>query len=246
MEARERNRSIWEMRAPDTEGRVIRPGQEMTAGMRVPPSFEGAVLAAAEASCDAVVSDKLSGGIRVAVVQHRSVVAGEDDDGVVPYSGLLEGVENLTDAVVKLQDGLAPEAHRALAAESLVGHARHMHVVGGEIQEERPAAVLPDEFYGVGGNRVRDILILPQGLAAAFHVADAAYAVDHRIVMTVGRAELELRGRSPVIVGNILERAFVAHLHWGGGVEVRYPSVFNKYARSPVGGSGHDIVSAEA
>ena len=61
-----------------------------------------------------------------------------------------------------------------------------MNVLGAEVEEEGLFAVLLDEGPGLLHEHVGHGLVVPQGLAAALHVSNAADAIDDAVVVAVG------------------------------------------------------------
>ena len=86
-------------------------------------------------------------------------------------------------APVELLDSVAPHAHRVLSPETVVREAGYMHVVRGEIHEERLLFILLDKIDGVCHDRIGDILVFPKRLAATFHVTDTADSVYDGLVV---------------------------------------------------------------
>ncbi len=205
-------------------------------------TLEGAVLVAAVRTCGAVTVEQFLGLVIIAVVKHRAVVAGEYHKSVVGYSELVKSAHDLAHRPVKLRYGVAPDTHRVLASEALVGETGHMHVVGAEIHEERFAGIAANEVYGVRCDRVGYVLVLPQRLAAARHVAYAAYAVDYGHVVAVRRPHvveqlrIVLAGR---LAGNV---PAVIHAYRMLRIVVGDLAVFDEYAWHTVGRGCHDIV----
>ena len=77
------------------------------------------------------------GAIVVAVVIDRTVVAGEDDEGVFGESVFVEGLEEFADGPVELR----PSNRRGGRGRSCLGNgvrrARDVDVLGGVVEEER-------------------------------------------------------------------------------------------------------------
>ena len=96
-----------------------------------------------------------------------------------------ERVGHSADRIVELQDGLTAQSHRTLTTEALVGHAWHVDIVGAEIHEERFVGILLHEAHGARQDGVGDVFVAPERLAAAFHISDAADAVDDGLVVAV-------------------------------------------------------------
>ena len=79
----------------------------------------------------------LRGLVLVAVINDRPVVAGEQNQRVIGQVVLVQRLQNLAHTPIQFRDGIPARPHRRLADEALVRDARHVDIVGGEIQEER-------------------------------------------------------------------------------------------------------------
>ena len=197
--------------------------------------FEGTVLAAAEGPARPVVAGQLDGPVVISVVEHGAVVGSEEDERVVGQAHALQSLADLLHCPVELQDGLAAQSHRALAAEPLVRLARHVHVVGAQIHEERGAPVGLDEAHGMCHDAVGNVFVAPEGMSAAFHVSDARNAVHDAHVVAVARALLgEQLGVEPS-GGLAGEVGLVAHLDGGRSIVVGHVSLLHIDARHAVG-----------
>ena len=84
---------------------------------------------------------KLDGAVLITVVEHRAVVACDDDERVAVDAALAQCIGYLAHRPVKLHDDLAAQPHHTLASETLVRHTWHMHVVGAQVHKERCGAV---------------------------------------------------------------------------------------------------------
>ena len=123
--------------------------------------LEQAVLAPAERTGRPVAVEVADGPVRVAVVHHGAVVAGEHDERTVRELEPVERVEDLPDAPVQLLHDVAAHAASALPREPGVRDARDVDVVGGEVEEERPGRVPLDERDGLAGEDVGHVLVRP-------------------------------------------------------------------------------------
>ena len=112
----------------------------------------------------------LHGAVGIAVVEDRAVVAAEKHQRVLAQVEPVERLQELADAPVQLFDGVAAQAALALADERFVGRARHVDVVDREVEEQRPLAVLPEEFLR-RSTRVRAI-------SSSFHQAACPPAIQ--------------------------------------------------------------------
>ena len=65
-----------------------------------------------------------------------------------------------------------------------------MYVICRKVHEERCVVVLLYEINGMCSYAVGKVLVLPERLAATFHVADAADTVHNRVVVSVARLEI--------------------------------------------------------
>ena len=102
-------------------------------------AVERAVLAAAQRAGRAVSAQLLHRLVPVAVVHDRPVVAREDDERVCRRASAdraSPGSRRPHQSSCRITSPRGPEA--ALAGEAGVRHARHVDVVRGEVEEERP------------------------------------------------------------------------------------------------------------
>ena len=179
----------------------------------------------------------------VAVVEHGAVVAGDDEQGVVGDAQAVEGVSDEPHGVVELQDGLAAKSHGAFAAEAFVRVARHVDVVRAEVHEERLVGIFTHESDCICRDGVGDVLVAPERPSAAFHVTDAADAVDDALVVSVVGAGFEL-GEQLRVAGSGGLAGKVAGVTYGdrcGGVVILDTAVLNENAGHAVGCGGHDV-----
>lgn len=153
--------------------------------------FEGAVLPAPERTPGAVVAQLLHCLIHISVIQHRTVVTGDHDQRVVIDSCLLQCTYDLTYRPVELNDGITAVPHAGGTPKPLVRVARHMDVVGAEIEEEGFLPVSLDEAHGMDGDAVSNRFILPERIAASRHVTDTGDAVHDALVVTMVGAGLQ-------------------------------------------------------
>ena len=169
----------------------------------------------------------------------RTVVAADYEQRIVREAERVERIEHFSHRMVERKDGVAAGPHAAPAREAFVRNARNMDVVGPQVEEERPAAVVGDEPQGLFGYPVRDLLVAPQGAFSALHVADARNAVDDGLVVSVGGSHPQQLG---VVASGRLSREgfFVAHGDRVFWVEVHDPLVLDVNARDAVARGGHD------
>src|ERR1017187_8537795 len=71
--------------------------------------------------------------------EFRTVVAGEDDDGVVTNAEFVYGVEHLPDVIIHLGQHVCPVAVPGLTGESGIRQPRQMGLGEGHVREERLA-----------------------------------------------------------------------------------------------------------
>ena len=179
--------------------------------------------------------------VGIAVVNHRTIVAREDDEGVLAQSGLFKGGHDLADSPVELHDGIAAQAHFVFTTETLVGEAWHVDIVGSEIHEEGFLLVLVDEVDGMGGDGVGDVLVFPKRFAAALHIADAADAVDDAHVVSVARLQVVKQFRIGTPRRFAREISLIAHFYGRRRVVIGYRTIFDEHARHTVGRCSHYI-----
>ena len=115
-------------------------------GMRVPPS-KMLVLPAAIWAGGFVRPELCDGTVFVAVIKHRAVVTGKDDERIAREPQAIERGKQLAYAPIELDDDIATRPHGGFANEALMRDARDVNVVGGEVEEERFAFILLDEVH---------------------------------------------------------------------------------------------------
>ncbi|MCG3162087.1 MAG: hypothetical protein JMDDDDMK_03316 [Acidobacteria bacterium] len=198
-----------------------------------------AVLAAAQWPGGFVAAELFDRVVFVAVVNHRAVVAGEDDQRVSRQLQTVERGEDFADEPVSLQDGVAARPHSAFARESRIRQARHVRIVRGEIKKEWFAFVPLDEGHGLARVKIGHVFIFPQRGLAAGHVADAADAVDDGHIVAVTRMHLQQFGIL-FAGGPVADLLFVIHSDRVSGVESGDAAVFDVNGRHAVAGRGHN------
>ena len=99
--------------------------------------LEQAILAPAKRPGGTVAGEVAHRPVGVPVVHHGAVIAGEDHERPVRELQPVERVEDLADAPVQLLHDVAAHAAPAGPREPGMGNARHVDVVGGEVEEER-------------------------------------------------------------------------------------------------------------
>ena len=181
-----RRRSTCDTRAADTPG-VTRAGQRTIRGTRVPPS-NALYLPPLRSSGRPMRSQLRHRVVLVTVVDDRAVVAREDHQGVI---GQLQPVEcaagsgRRPNRSVRSHRRAAPcPSCRRSADGALAAHAGRAWRRTGRTARSADAL---DELDGVAGEDVGHVLVTPERRAPAGHVADAADAVDDRLVVAVAR-----------------------------------------------------------
>ena len=111
-------------------------------------------------------------------VDGAAVVAGEHDQGVVCQLQAVQRRQHLPDGPIERVNGIAPHPALAGAAEPRMRHARHVDVVGAEVEKERLVPVLFEKGDGLLRQSIGDFLVLPEGGLAAALLADARDAQD--------------------------------------------------------------------
>ena len=71
--------------------------------------------------------------VLITVIHHRTIIAGQQYDGVIRNTQLIQGLHNLTHRPVELHDGISTHTHAALSTETLMRETRHVDIVGGKI-----------------------------------------------------------------------------------------------------------------
>ena len=141
------------------------------------------ILPAAPRARRLVIPYKFLSLVVITIIQHRSIVAGQDNNRILLKTKSFQCIENLPYAPVELGDGVTSKPHGTRPTESFSRESRDVDVIGGEIQEKRLIGVLLDEPYGMSSQRIRNSLILPKRSTSTFHVADTSDAIDYRHVM---------------------------------------------------------------
>ncbi len=208
--------------------------------------LESAVFSTAPMATGTVGAYALFCFVSVAIVEHGAVVAGDDEEGVVAEAEAMQGFGDFAYGPVELQNGIAAKAHAAATAETLMRIARHVDVVGAEVEEERLGGVALDELNGVVCDGVGYVLVLPKGFAAALHVADAPNAVDHGLVVPMAGTQLAEQFGVGECRWLALEGAVVAHGNGRRRVVVGHAAVLNVDTRHAVGRGSHDVMVVEA
>ena len=127
----------------------------------------------------------------IPIVEHRTIVAGEDDNGVLEQTLIFEFLYNLTHAPVGFDDNIATRSHRGGTNEFAVRDAGNVRLVKPIIEEEGLSVrLLVDECANTVEQVLSHILVVPQSRMSAFHEADARNAVDDRIVVPMRRSNL--------------------------------------------------------
>ena len=103
-----------------------------------------------------------------------------------------------------------------------------------------------DEVHGVADDGVGNVFVLPQRLSAAFHVANAADAVDNRHVVAVARSQVVEQFGVRGTGGFAVEIVLVAHRYGMLGVVIGHAPVLDKHARHAVGRGSHDVIIIKA
>ena len=96
-------------------------------------ALESAVFVAAERTGGTMTVQQFLGLVLIAIVNHGAIVARENDERVVGKAQLGEGFHDFAHRPVELHDGIAAQPHLAFAAETCVGKAGHVDIVGGKI-----------------------------------------------------------------------------------------------------------------
>ena len=204
--------------------------------------LERAILSPAIGSAGGVAASQFNGAVLIAIIQHGAIVAGQDDKGAFGQSLFAQSFGEASHRLVELQNGLAAQSHRALAAKAFVWHPRHMDVVRTEIEEEGMVGILVNKLHGMGCNRVGDVLIAPKCPAATSHIPDTPDAVDdtHVVAMTGALLGQEFGIIAPGrFAGEILA---ITHADGSIGIEVGHPAILDVDTGYPVGRSCHDVV----
>ena len=125
------------------------------------PSVELAVFSASQGSCRTVGAVFLHRLVRIAVVQHGAVVAGEEDQRILQNSFFLQMGNQLAHAPVQLRDHIASRSESGRASKPFVRHSGHMRLMYGIKQEEGRILTAVDETQALLQEVLRQILIPP-------------------------------------------------------------------------------------
>lgn len=133
-----------------------------------------------------------------------------------------------------MNDHVATHSAPAFSDKTWRGHARHVRIVRGKLQEERAVSVLLYEVDGLAGQDIRLFLVIPARGMATSHVADAADTIDNRSIMPSTKRHPEQLRMIPAgrLVADRLPVADADRIHW---VETDDTVVFDIHARHAVG-----------
>ena len=204
-------------------------------------SLKETVLPSSVASVHVVLTNEFASLIVVSVVKYRTIVAGEDDDGVLQESFFFQLADDLPHTPVGFDDDIAPWSHGGRTYELAVGDARHVRFVKSVIEEEGLVGrLIVDERADTIEQVLSHILVTPQGRTSASHEADARNAVDDCVVVAVRRSDL----RHEFWVGDGRGQAFeillITDLDGVGGIETHDVAVLDIDARHAVDCGGKD------
>ena len=139
--------------------------------------------------------------ILIAVLKNGAVVTGDDEQGVFSKAQPLQFVHDSPHGPVKFRNGIATQTHSTATAEPFVREARDVDIVRRQIHEERLVLVLLDEIQGMDGDGISDVLVFPQRLASAFHIANASDSVHDGLVMPDARGRLQVVEQFGMVFG---------------------------------------------
>ena len=178
--------------------------------------------------------------VLIAVVDDRSVVAGEDDEGVageLRADRARRGSRRPTSPVARSHRRAGPSASCRQTADA--ARAAHADRASAKKRKNGLRPMLLDERDGLAGEDVGHVLVFPQRRLAARHVADPADPVDDRLVVSVAGLHREqvgfARAGRPVA-----DRLAVADADGIGGIEAGDAAVLDVDGRHAVAGGGHD------
>ena len=216
-------------------------------------AFEAGVLARAPGTVGVVVAQALVGVVGVAIVQHGSVVRGEDHERLFIEPSVVQVSEQLADAPVQLDHRVTPRTLPARPFEARVRQTRYVDVVGREHQEPRLALFVVafagrgggEELEGLAGEDVGHVLVHPASSLAAGHPADPRDAVDDRAVVPLGPV-LSEGVASLLPARRRIDALAVADLDRVVGIEPDDVAVLEVHARHAVSRGRHQEVVVEA
>src|SRR5207237_2888142 len=113
-----------------------------------------AVLAAPVNSSRLVYASFFRSLILVSVIEYRTVIARKHYDRIIVKLQPIEGVEDLACDPIQFQNRVTASAHFTLTRETSVRNARHMNVVGCEIEEKRSRFLPVEKCERFGSERV--------------------------------------------------------------------------------------------
>ena len=192
-----------------------------------------------------VAAELFEGFVFVAIIHDGAVIGAEDDEGFFGELETVEGLHDLADGPVELDDGVGAEAMGRDALKALVRDARDVEVVGGVEEEEGLIFVFFDEGVGLLDPFVGEVFIAEAGFVAAGVETDTGDAIVDGGIVSVGPVHLE--GVAMGDAGGVIRgRFFPSNPEGIGGVEIEDAAFGDVDLRDAVVGGGEEEVMIEA
>ena len=100
------------------------------------------------------------GAIAISIVDHRPIVAGENDERILGQTEPVERSHELADARVELLDHISANAAAARPREPRIRHPRHVGLMRGKVEKERFLLGTLEKLDRLPREDVRHVLIV--------------------------------------------------------------------------------------
>ena len=171
--------------------------------------------------------------VLITVVNHRTVVAGENKQSVIGNAQTIQCIHNLTNGPVQLKDYVTTGTETTLSGKTRMRNARHMYILCTHVQEERFIGRRTDKVLRFFSDDIGNFLVIPQGRLTSRHPSDTRNTVDNGIVMSLTRFQFHqfriLFTRRPVAYFMV-----IADSNRVGRIQSGHSSVFHKHTRHTV------------
>ena len=185
--------------------------------------------------------------VRVAVVEHGTVVARENDNRVFFDAEFFEQIEKFADLRVGFEHGIAARTESGFSDEFCMRRARHMRLMQRIIKEKRAGTVRRNKRMRFARKNARHFLVNPTRLRAAFHESDARNAVDDGIRVPVIRRRVHFEQFGIVAPRRFAGKIFaIVHANRIVRIEPDNFSVGKIHARHAVICRRHNVGAVEA
>ena len=188
-----------------------------------------------------------AGLVLISVVNYRAVVTGKDKQRIIGNTQTVEGVHNLPNGPIQLENDIPTGTQPTLPGKARMGYTRHVHILCSHIQEEGFVGRRTNKVFSFCGNDIGYFLVFPQGRFSTSHPADTWNAVDDGIVMSLAGFQLHqfriFFSRRPVT-----HLVVIAHGNRVRRVQSGHPSIFYKHTRHTIYRSRNNelVVKADA